>query len=182
MNPMASLKPTTANNAHVVPLISERPIGAIHYRIIALCFAAWIFDFYDLILYSFMLLPIARDLHLSQTESSLTLGLALAMTAVGGVIFGFVGDRFGRKPTIIVVRADLRRRHHAMRRLTHSAAVARVPVVHRNRNRRRMGRRTELDRRDRAARIGVRATPPTCRSAHHSVRCLRRRPAAISNR
>jgi MFS family permease len=99
MSPMASLKPTTLNRA---PLMSERPIGAIHYRIIALCFAAWIFDFYDLILYSFLLLPIARDLHLSQTESSLTLGLALAMTAVGGVIFGFVGDRFGRKPTIIV--------------------------------------------------------------------------------
>lgn len=83
-------------------LLCERPIGAIHYRIIALCFAAWIFDFYDLILYSFMVVPIARDLHLSQTESSLTLGLALATTALGGVVFGFVGDRFGRKPTIIV--------------------------------------------------------------------------------
>jgi MFS family permease len=83
-------------------LLSERPMGAVHYRIIALCFAAWIFDFYDLILYSFMIVPIARDLHLSQTESSLTLGLALAMTAFGGVIFGFVGDRFGRRPTIIV--------------------------------------------------------------------------------
>jgi MFS family permease len=77
-------------------------MSAVHYRIIALCFAAWIFDFYDLILYSFMLVPIARDLHLSQAESSLTLGLSLAMTAFGGVIFGFVGDRFGRKPTIII--------------------------------------------------------------------------------
>jgi MFS family permease len=85
-----------------VVLLCERPLGAIHYRIIALCFAAWIFDFYDLILYSFMVVPIARDLHLSQTQSSLTLGLALAMTAIGGVVFGFVGDRFGRKPTIIV--------------------------------------------------------------------------------
>ena len=90
----------TANNR--ATLLSERPMGAVHYRIIALCFAAWIFDFYDLILYSFMIVPIARDLHLSQTESSLTLGLALAMTAFGGVIFGFVGDRFGRRPTIIV--------------------------------------------------------------------------------
>ena len=83
-------------------LLCERPMGAVHYRIIALCFTAWIFDFYDLILYSFMVVPIARELHLSQAESSLTLGLALAMTACGGVIFGFLGDRFGRKPTIIV--------------------------------------------------------------------------------
>jgi MFS family permease len=82
-------------------LVSERPLGAIHYRIIGLCFAAWIFDFYDLILYSFLLVPIARDLHLSRADSSLALGISFAMTAAGGVIFGFIGDRFGRKPTIV---------------------------------------------------------------------------------
>jgi MFS family permease len=82
-------------------LINERPPGAIHYRIMALCFAAWIFDFYDLILYSFLLVPIARDLHLSNTDSSLLLGVSFLMTAVGGVMFGFLGDRFGRKPIVI---------------------------------------------------------------------------------
>src|SRR5271168_3677197 len=83
------------------PLLNEQPLGAVHYRIVGLCFAAWIFDFYDLILYSFLLVPIARDLHLSKADSSLALGLSFAMTAAGGVIFGFIGDRFGRKPTII---------------------------------------------------------------------------------
>ncbi|HJU28933.1 MAG TPA: MFS transporter, partial [Candidatus Binataceae bacterium] len=82
-------------------LLSETAMSAIHYRIVALCFAAWIFDFYDLILYSFLLAPIARDLRLTDAQSSLALGLSLAMTAVGGVLFGFIGDRFGRKPTII---------------------------------------------------------------------------------
>ena len=85
----------------VVSLLNERPLGAIHYRIVALCFAAWSFDFYDLILYSFLLLPIARELSLSNVQSSLPLALSLAMTAVGGVAFGFLGDRFGRKPVII---------------------------------------------------------------------------------
>jgi len=93
---------TTTTGPMPVPLLSERPLGPIHYRIVGLCFAAWIFDFYDLILYSFLLVPIARDLHMSKTDSSLALGLALAMTAAGGVIFGFAGDRFGRKPTIII--------------------------------------------------------------------------------
>ena len=83
------------------PLLSEQALGAIHYRIVGLCFAAWSFDFYDLILYSFLLVPIARDLHLSNAQSSLALGLSLAMTAAGGVAFGFMGDRFGRKPVII---------------------------------------------------------------------------------
>jgi MFS family permease len=67
----------------------------------ALCFAAWIFDFYDLILYSFLLVPIARDLNLSNTDSSLLLGISFLMTAIGGVTFGMLGDRFGRKPIVV---------------------------------------------------------------------------------
>ncbi len=82
-------------------LLSERPMGAVHYRIVTLCFLAWIFDFYDLILYSFLLVPIARDLHFSAYDSSLALGVSFLMAAMGGILFGFLGDRFGRKPTII---------------------------------------------------------------------------------
>ncbi|MBV8453455.1 MAG: MFS transporter [Deltaproteobacteria bacterium] len=82
-------------------LISEHALGPIHYRIAALCFAAWIFDFFDLILYTFLLVPIARELHLNDTESSLVLGVSFAMAAAGGVMFGFISDRYGRKPTII---------------------------------------------------------------------------------
>ena len=77
-------------------LISERPLGAVHYRIAGLCFAAWIFDFFDLILYTFLLIPIARELRLGDTESSVVLGVSFAMAAAGGVVFGFLGDRYGR--------------------------------------------------------------------------------------
>jgi MFS family permease len=86
---------------HCPLLISERPLGPIHYRIAALCFAAWIFDFFDLILYTFLLVPIARELHLDNTESSLVLGVSFAMAATGGVVFGVLGDHYGRKPTIV---------------------------------------------------------------------------------
>jgi hypothetical protein len=37
------------------PLLSEQALGAMHYRIVGLCFAGWSFDFYELILYSFLL-------------------------------------------------------------------------------------------------------------------------------
>ena len=80
--------------------MNQRAAGAIHLRIVALAFAAWIFDFYDLVLYSFLLVPVARELHLTAEQSSLALGMSLLMTAIGGVIFGFLGDRFGRKPMI----------------------------------------------------------------------------------
>ncbi len=74
--------------------------NAAHYRIITLCFFAWIFDFFDLVLYSFLLVGIGRELHLSATDSSLVLGFSFLMTALGGVGFGLLGDRIGRKPVI----------------------------------------------------------------------------------
>jgi MFS family permease len=80
-------------------MYQEAP-GPVHLRIVALCFCAWIFDFYDLILYSFLLVPIARELSLTPAQSSLALGTSFAMTAAGGILFGFLGDRFGRRPII----------------------------------------------------------------------------------
>ena len=59
--------------------------------------AGWVFDFYDLILFSFLLEPIGKDLGVSKLELSYVLGASLAATAVGGVIFGMLSDRYGRK-------------------------------------------------------------------------------------
>ena len=89
---------------HELPM-NQRVAGAIHLRIVALAFAACIFDFYDLILYSFLLVPVARELHLTPEQSSVALGTSLLMTALGGVVFGFLGDRFGRKPMIVATVA-----------------------------------------------------------------------------
>ena len=102
MEPVADIQPPepgVPGNPREL-LMNQRAAGAIHLRIVALAFAAWIFDFYDLILYSFLLVPVARELHLTPEQSSIALGTSLLMTALGGVIFGFLGDRFGRKSMI----------------------------------------------------------------------------------
>ncbi len=72
-------------------------LGRQHYAILAMSWAGWLFDFYDLILYSFLLVPIAAEFGFSRQESSLVLGISLGFTALGGVIFGRLADRFGRK-------------------------------------------------------------------------------------
>ena len=81
------------------PLLNESatPTGR-HYSILALSWAGWLFDFYDLVLFSFLLVPIRKDLGLADTELSLLLGASLGATAVGGVIFGWMADRFGPVP------------------------------------------------------------------------------------
>jgi MFS family permease len=73
-----------------------------HYSILALSWAGWLFDFYDLILFSFLLVPIRQNLGLTDGQLSLLLGASLGATAVGGVVFGWLADRFGRKPVLSI--------------------------------------------------------------------------------
>jgi MFS family permease len=74
----------------------EQPIGK-HYIILGMSWAGWLFDFYDLMLFSFLTIPIEKSLGLSSASLSLIIGASLAATALGGVLFGYLADRFGRK-------------------------------------------------------------------------------------
>ena len=58
-----------------------------HYKILAMSWAGWVFDFYDLILFTFLLIPISKEYNFSDLEMSYVLGSTLAATAIGGVIF-----------------------------------------------------------------------------------------------
>jgi len=71
-----------------------------HRKILLLAWGGWLFDFYDLILYSFLLTGISEDLGLSRQQHSLVLGFSLGMTAIGGVVCGLLADRFGRRPVL----------------------------------------------------------------------------------
>jgi MFS family permease len=71
-----------------------------HFQILFMSWAGWVFDFYDLILFTFLLIPIGSELLLSNVELSYVLGSSLAATAIGGVIFGILSDRYGRRSVL----------------------------------------------------------------------------------
>jgi MFS family permease len=77
----------------------ERPTRA-HFMILGMSWAGWLFDFYDLMLFSFLVVPIKRSLQLSDASLALLLGSTLAATALGGIVFGNLADRFGRKTVL----------------------------------------------------------------------------------
>jgi len=83
------------------PLLNEsETITSTHYKILGMSWAGWVFDFYDLILFTFLLIPIAKEYNFTNLQMSYVLGASLAATAIGGVIFGILSDRFGRKPVL----------------------------------------------------------------------------------
>src|SRR6476620_5591754 len=55
------------------------------------------FDFYNLIVVAFLLVPIQKSLNVTLTQTGIIVGMTLASSVVGGVLFGWLGDKIGRK-------------------------------------------------------------------------------------
>lgn len=63
----------------------------------ALCWLGWVFDFYDLILIAFLIPTIEHGLHMTPVQSAWLLGIGLGASGVGGILFGWLADLYGRK-------------------------------------------------------------------------------------
>jgi len=79
----------------------ERPVG-MHRWILGFAWGAWCTGFYSLTLLSFLLQPIQNAFGLSETDLAWLTGIGIGMSGVGGLLFGWMSDRFGRRASLAV--------------------------------------------------------------------------------
>jgi MFS family permease len=79
-------------------MLHEHPrLTGTHRRILAFCWLGWTLDFYVLMLWSFISKAVQADLKITGDQAGLILGLSLGATGVGGAVFGWLADLYGRR-------------------------------------------------------------------------------------
>lgn len=64
-------------------------------------FLGWTFDAFDFFVLVFILRPLAEEFRASVKDLSFAIVLTLAARPVGALIFGWLADRFGRRPVLM---------------------------------------------------------------------------------
>ena len=65
-------------------------------------FSGWLLDAFDFFLVTFCLTAMAHDFHKSDVQIALVITLTMAFRPVGGFIFGFLADRYGRRIPLMI--------------------------------------------------------------------------------
>ena len=70
-------------------------------NVVIAAYLGWTLDAFDFFLMVFMFKDISADLHASKGVVATAVLLTLAMRPVGALLFGRLGDRYGRKPALM---------------------------------------------------------------------------------
>jgi SHS family lactate transporter-like MFS transporter len=80
----------------------EQPAGNSHPPAVIAGFSAWLLDAFDFFRVTFCLTAMAREFHKTDAEMALVITMTMAFRPVGGFIFGFLADRYGRRVPLMI--------------------------------------------------------------------------------
>src|SRR5215472_5989867 len=76
--------------------------GASHPPAVIAGFSAWLLDAFDFFRVTFCLTAMAQDFHKTDAEIALIITMTMAFRPIGGFLFGFLADRYGRRVPLMV--------------------------------------------------------------------------------
>jgi MFS transporter, AAHS family, 4-hydroxybenzoate transporter len=89
------------NTVDVSALINGRRLGAFNYRLILLSWLITAFDGFDMIVIGFTAPYMRDELGLSKTMLGNVFSAGLLGMMLGGFLLSYIGDRIGRRPTVL---------------------------------------------------------------------------------
>ena len=82
--------------------VTVSSITAAQRRTLLAAALGWMLDAFDTMLYALVLAHVMRDLGMSKAVSGLLATLTLVASGIGGLLFGFIADRIGRKRALML--------------------------------------------------------------------------------
>lgn len=79
-----------------------KEINKTQWRALIAAGSGWALDAMDVMLYSVILVQVMADLQMNQTTAGFLATLTLLSSAIGGILFGMVADRYGRTKSLMI--------------------------------------------------------------------------------
>ena len=86
----------------IAQILDSRRLLPVHYLVVAMSFSLMLIDGYDLICITFVAPLLQREWGFDRASFGWLFGAATLGTTIGPPIFGFLADRFGRKPMLVL--------------------------------------------------------------------------------
>ncbi|HLI78172.1 MAG TPA: MFS transporter, partial [Acidobacteriaceae bacterium] len=83
------------------PLRPFRALQPTQRRVFTACFLGWALDAFDFFLLTFCLDSVAATFHVSLPTVTTAIFWTLCMRPVGALLFGWLAERYGRRPTLM---------------------------------------------------------------------------------
>ena len=91
----------TAKSLDVKALIDEAPLRKFHLRVFLCCIVSLTFEGYDLVVYGATLPLLLKQWHMTEAYAGFIASFGFGAACIGAIIGGSLGDKWGRKRTII---------------------------------------------------------------------------------
>lgn len=91
-----------AQTVDIAEVIERQPIGWFTIRLVLVSWLVTFFDGFDMQVISFTVKDMSADFGISPSSFGPAFSAGIFGTFVGGLLFGYLGDRFGRRPAIIL--------------------------------------------------------------------------------